>query len=278
MFITASFVVEDFRNTQGYTYAIVYRSTDGGITWSMQPIYAEDVPGVRAKSVTRTSRNILGLNDGSLILGVGAGTSTDYLWRSFDQGQTWDKSLESQVIGYDEAANGDPWYGEMVFVQAANGDLLGIDRSNPDALPPVSYTHLDVYKRQSGTCASGGAFTVAAKRAVISVPLGVLQAGSIEFSPTPWTALTQARRLRMGPVMRMTLIFRSRFWAGLDGPKAPAEAVSYTHLCCCVPWPVTTRLATMARASSGPDRNRLSVGRCSMSAGRDSSQTQCRPD
>jgi hypothetical protein len=135
-------VVEDFRNTQGYTYAIVYRSTDGGITWSMQPIYAEDVPGVRAKSVTRTSRNILGLNDGSLILGVGAGTSTDYLWRSFDQGQTWDKSLESQVIGYDEAANGVPWYGEMVFVQAANGDLLGIDRSNPDALPPIPDTQI----------------------------------------------------------------------------------------------------------------------------------------
>jgi len=75
----------------------------------------------------------------------------------------------------------------------------------------------------SGTRASGSAFTLGAKRAVISVPLGVLQAGNIEFSPTPGTALTQARRLRMGPVRRMTLIFRSRFWAGLDGPKAPAE-------------------------------------------------------
>lgn len=63
LFITASFVVEDFRNIQGYAYAIVYRSTNGGITWSTQPIYAEDVPGAPAKSVTRTSRNILELND-----------------------------------------------------------------------------------------------------------------------------------------------------------------------------------------------------------------------
>ena len=75
----------------------------------------------------------------------------------------------------------------------------------------------------SGVHESGGAFTLAAKRAVISVPLGVLQAGTIEFAPTPAPVLVQARRLRMGPVMRMTLMFRSRFWAGVDGPGVTGE-------------------------------------------------------
>jgi monoamine oxidase len=75
----------------------------------------------------------------------------------------------------------------------------------------------------SGTHDGGGAFTMSAKRAVISVPLGVLQAHAIEFAPAPGTALTQALRLRMGPVMRMTLMFRSRFWAGVDGPTVSGE-------------------------------------------------------
>jgi len=35
--------------------------------------------------------------------------------------------------------------------------------------------------------------------------------------------LTHARRLKMGPVLRITLIFRKRFWAKLYVPEAPAE-------------------------------------------------------
>jgi monoamine oxidase len=73
----------------------------------------------------------------------------------------------------------------------------------------------------SGVHATGNPFTVSARRALISVPLGVLQAGSIEFAPSPAAALAQAQRLVMGPVMRMTLIFRSRFWAAAYGSQAP---------------------------------------------------------
>jgi monoamine oxidase len=73
---------------------------------------------------------------------------------------------------------------------------------------------------------SGEPFSVAANRALISVPLGVLQAGTVEFAPTPAAILTQARRLMMGPVLRMTLIFRSRFWALADGPQVPVEVRS----------------------------------------------------
>lgn len=78
----------------------------------------------------------------------------------------------------------------------------------------------------SGTQEHGTAFALAAKRALICVPLGVLQADAIEFAPAPGSVLAQARRLVMGPVMRMTLVFRSRFWAGPDLPNLTAEVRS----------------------------------------------------
>jgi len=59
---------------------------------------------------------------------------------------------------------------------------------------------------------ASGAGTLQAKRAVITLPLGVLQAGSIGFAPQPTALLTHAARLRMGAVIRVTLVFRSRFW------------------------------------------------------------------
>jgi monoamine oxidase len=56
-----------------------------------------------------------------------------------------------------------------------------------------------------------------ADQAVITVPLGVLQAESIEFAPRPAEALLQANRLAMGAVARVTLVFRSRFWCEQPG-------------------------------------------------------------
>jgi monoamine oxidase len=67
----------------------------------------------------------------------------------------------------------------------------------------------------SGTLDSGQVFHVNAARALICVPLGVLQAGALEFSPLPADILTQAERLKMGPVLRQSLVFRSRFWSTL---------------------------------------------------------------
>lgn len=58
----------------------------------------------------------------------------------------------------------------------------------------------------------GQEFKLRARRAIITVPLGVLQADSIEFVPEPSHALIHARRMAMGPVIRVTLVFKSRFW------------------------------------------------------------------
>jgi monoamine oxidase len=51
-----------------------------------------------------------------------------------------------------------------------------------------------------------------APRALITVPLGVLQASRIQFEPRPAAILEQADRLAMGAVVRIVLVFRAKFW------------------------------------------------------------------
>lgn len=50
------------------------------------------------------------------------------------------------------------------------------------------------------------------RRLIITVPLGVLQAGSPQFDPEPTAPLTAARELQFGHVYRITLRFRDAFW------------------------------------------------------------------
>jgi monoamine oxidase len=64
----------------------------------------------------------------------------------------------------------------------------------------------------AGRTPGGRPFELHASRAVVTLPLGVLNAGAVSFDPPPARILTQAQRLQMGPVLRLTLTFRSRFW------------------------------------------------------------------
>jgi hypothetical protein len=139
LFLTTHLLDADVRNKDGYIHSYVHRSTDGGATWSTLRIGAEDVPGAAPRTWTHTSRNVLELKDGSLILGVSAGSSIDYLWRSRDRGKTWDRSLACKVEGFDVKKQGFPWHAETVFTQAANGDLLAIARCFSGALPPLPH-------------------------------------------------------------------------------------------------------------------------------------------
>lgn len=124
LFITTHLRRDEVRNPDRYTHSYIHRSTDQGRTWSTLRIGAEYVPGVSPKTWTHTSRTILELRDGSLILGVSAGSSTDFLWRSKDKGATWDKSLACKVERFDVKKQGFLWFAETVFWEAANGDLL----------------------------------------------------------------------------------------------------------------------------------------------------------
>lgn len=53
---------------------------------------------------------------------------------------------------------------------------------------------------------------LAAKSCVVTVPLGVLQAGTIEFAPAVPEVIEAAGRMRMGQVCRFTLILGRRLW------------------------------------------------------------------
>ncbi len=140
VFITTHLLTQDMRNKSGYIHSYVHRSVDEGKTWTTLRIGAEDVPGAAPRTWTHTSRNVLELKDGSLILGVSAGSSIDYLWRSQDKGKTWDKSLACDVQGFDVTKQGFPWHAETVFTQAPCGDILAIARCHSSVLPPLAGT------------------------------------------------------------------------------------------------------------------------------------------
>jgi monoamine oxidase len=48
---------------------------------------------------------------------------------------------------------------------------------------------------------------------VIALPLGVLQSGGLQFSPSPAQALQAMSQIRVGHARRLILLFRKKFWA-----------------------------------------------------------------
>jgi monoamine oxidase len=64
----------------------------------------------------------------------------------------------------------------------------------------------------SGVDAHGRGFELHAERAIVTLPLGVLHAGMVEFDPKPGEILLNAARMAMGPVVRMSLLFDAKFW------------------------------------------------------------------
>lgn len=70
---------------------------------------------------------------------------------------------------------------------------------------------------------------VRARRVVIALPLGILQAGTVAVLPMPDAAEKAIAALRMGSAARITLVFRERFWEqaapGLSLLFAAGEAV-----------------------------------------------------
>lgn len=144
LFITTHLLDSDIRNTDGYIHSYLHRSADGGKSWTTLKIGAEDVPGTAPKTWTHTSRNVLELRNGTLILGVSAGSSVDYMWRSKDKGKTWDRSLRCVVHGFDVVAQGFPWFAETVFWQPENGDILAIARCSSSSLPQLMGVEIPV--------------------------------------------------------------------------------------------------------------------------------------
>jgi monoamine oxidase len=65
-----------------------------------------------------------------------------------------------------------------------------------------------------------------AAKAVVTLPLGVLERGNVLFSPRPEQVLAAAAKLRMGQVRRFTMLFRERFWENLP-PQSELKEMSF---------------------------------------------------
>jgi hypothetical protein len=142
IFVTVHLLKQDVRNKLGYVHSYVHRSTDHGRTWQTTPILAEDVPGSAANAWTHTSRNVLELADGSLMFGVSTPGGHDYLWRSTDNGQTWQTKTPSRFPSVDTSKLWWPFHAETVFRKTRSGDLLAIARVDPRIFKALPGTEL----------------------------------------------------------------------------------------------------------------------------------------
>ena len=75
---------------------------------------------------------------------------------------------------------------------------------------------------EAGVTAADGR-ELMARQALITVPLGVLQTDTIAFAPPPTEILAHARRLAMGEVVRVSLLFRERFWRDRRPASIPED-------------------------------------------------------
>jgi len=70
-----------------------------------------------------------------------------------------------------------------------------------------------------------------ARQVLITLPLGVLQADAVQFSPRPGAIFAAASQMRMGNVMRATMFFKSRIWIEAVRAKEHGELrIGLRHL------------------------------------------------
>lgn len=103
----------------------------------------------------------------------------------------------------------------------------------------------------SGIGAAGTPFEVTAERAVVTLPLGVLQTDAVQFSPEPQAILQNAARLAAGHVMRVSLLFDAKYWpAKASFLFAPDELLSTWWTPMPDPAPLVTAWAGGTNASN----------------------------
>jgi len=139
--ITAQIHAIEIRNTEDHTHSCIHRSRDGGKTWQTTMVTGSDLASEEKAGVIFCSRNVLELDDGSVVFGAGGPHGNEYLWRSQDGGASWDRSLQCDYVGVDQKLlkrDPVPVLAEAVYWQARNGDLLAICRVNNMYHPPIA--------------------------------------------------------------------------------------------------------------------------------------------
>lgn len=130
--ITGHLLAQDERNKWGYTTGFVHRSTDGGKTWQSTRVESD---GVKPNASNHTSRNVLEMSDGTLLLGVDydGGGGPYFVWRSTDGGQTWDKSHKCEPKDFQSQYGF--FGGETWLWQAMSGKVWALVRVDSNELP-----------------------------------------------------------------------------------------------------------------------------------------------
>jgi monoamine oxidase len=101
----------------------------------------------------------------------------------------------------------------------------------------------------------GASFAFRARRAIVTLPLGVLQSGAVRFSPSLKMKAAALGKLASGPVIRVAMRFHTPFW------EARAPEVAFFH----VPegpfptfWtPLPMRAPLLTAWAGGPKAGRL---------------------
>ncbi len=104
---------------------------------------------------------------------------------------------------------------------------------------------------------TGAVQIVAARRVIVTVPLGVLQAETIHFDPQPDDILHAATRLQFGQVVRVILRFKTAVWEA-DGDFADAGFLLSNEKHFPTWWtPLPVRARSITGWSSGPRPDQL---------------------
>jgi hypothetical protein len=132
IFITGHLLAQDVRNEWGYTCGFLHRSTDGGKSWESIRIESE---AIKPKASNHTTRNVLQLADGTLLLGVDydGGEGPYLMWRSQDNGQTWDKTQRCEPRDFQSVYGF--FGGETWLWQAKSGKIWALVRVDSNELP-----------------------------------------------------------------------------------------------------------------------------------------------
>jgi monoamine oxidase len=78
--------------------------------------------------------------------------------------------------------------------------------------------------KRGSVLVKGASFAFRAKRAVVTLPLGVLQSGLVRFSPSLKSKRGALSKLASGPVIRVAMRFHTRFW------EARAPEIAFFHI------------------------------------------------
>jgi len=131
VFETGHLLAADIRNRWGYTCGFLHRSSDGGQSWRSLRFESE---GIRPGPTNYSSRNVLRLADGTLLLGVDYKDGPHFMWRSTDEGRTWDKTRRCEPRDFHSAQDGF-FGGELWLWPAKSGKIWALTRVNSESMP-----------------------------------------------------------------------------------------------------------------------------------------------